>query len=160
MKKNKLSDNSICIRQLCTDYIASYLAQFSPEVQDALHVSSLQMEAMYLYERIVQQQLGNTLFYCVFDTTQDQLIGAVEIRDAQAHRGQLYCWMHHAHWGTGVFKHALALVTQEYFATTGALFLTAYVDIDNKRSYHALKKVGFAHVAKRGRQYEMVLRKQ
>jgi RimJ/RimL family protein N-acetyltransferase len=162
--KEDISDNLICIRRLCIDYVQSYLAQFSPQVQAALRVASTQMEAAYLHDRIAQQKVGNTIFYCVFDTVKDQLIGAIEIRDPQAHRGQLYCWMHQDQWGTGKFRQALALVVREYFSTTGALFLTAYVDAVNKRSYNALKKIGFADVAKKkgdkGVQYELILRKQ
>jgi len=162
--RSELQSDDIVVRYLQQEYIRSYLETFSDQVRVSLHVSSMHAEQAYLYERIAKQALGQTVFYCIFDAPKDQLIGAIEIRDADAHRGQLYCWMHHSYWGSGKFQTALALVCQEYFVTTGALFLNAFVDQANKRSYLALKKFGFADVAVHngpaGMQYELVLRKQ
>jgi len=145
-------------------FIKPYLSQFSPVVQKALSVISKESEKKYLLARLSNKQQKHTWFYCVFNNKTNQLIGAIEIRDPYASRGQLYCWIHQDFWGTGMFGEALVLAARAYFKTTGRMFLNAYVDETNKQSYTALKKVGFADIGfikgARGTQYELVLRKQ
>lgn len=155
----------VLLRQLQRHHFDPYLRMFSVQVKLALGVSSNDQELLYLQERLAKQQSGQTHFYSIFVVKADKQIGAIEIRDRCAHRGQLYYWLHEGYWGTGCLQEVVALVAQEYFMVTGSLFLNAYVDEFNRQSYYALKKCGFADIAQmsgpgRGKQYELVLRKR
>lgn len=135
----------IVLRPLMYAYIPEYLTAFTHEVRTALHVPDIDAEQNYLHNRLSLMQNGKTFFYCIFNQLQ-RLIGAIEIR-GQEHPGQLYTWLHPDHWGKNYFQEALQLVQHIYFQHTHAPYFTARVDIDNKRSYKALKKAGFADYA-------------
>ncbi len=154
----------VTLRLLQESFIKSYLEQFSDEIQKSLLVNSKESEKQYLLECLEKQKDKKTLFYCVFDNNTNQLIGALEIRNPYASRGQLYCWLHQDFWGKGMFAQALMLAADAYFNLTGHVFLNAYVNEHNKQSYNALKKIGFADIGlikgADDRYYELVLRKQ
>ena len=143
-------------------YLEPYLDMFSQQVRTILGVPSLEAERVYLETHLALHVSGNTHFYVVTLPHSHILIGAIEIRDPYAYRGQLYCWLHEHYWGSGYFTSAMHLVSQDYFSKTGALFFNALVAIDNKRSYHALKKCGFVdsgyHCDNDGAQLELILR--
>jgi RimJ/RimL family protein N-acetyltransferase len=135
---------------------------FTPLIQEALHVSSAAAERIYIKERIAYHADGTTFLFGVF--LDNALIGALEIRNASTSRGQLYCWLNESFWGNGYFQKALALAAACYFQHSNERYITAHVNCDNLRSYHALKKAGFAdagYVAgPHGRQYELLLRRK
>lgn len=124
-------------------YIEPYLHMFSPHVRTVLAVPSLEAERTYVQTHLQLHLSGHTHFYVIKNPQTHALIGAIEIRDAYAYRGQLYCWLHEQYWGSGYFTVAMQWVIQDYFKKTGALFFNALVAVENKRSYYALKKCGF-----------------
>lgn len=154
----------VIIRPLQKQFLSAYQAAFSPKVQTILSVSSVASELAYLHEQVEKQLNGQTFFFCVFDKQNDRLIGAIEIRHWLVGTNQLYNWLHEDYWGGGYYQEALKLVVKTYFLRTGRTFLAAHVDIDNKRSYFALKKHGFADWGicngARCKQYILVLRRQ
>lgn len=159
----EMRGQKVIVRPLHSTYFHAYITMFSLSVQRALHVTDVTSELTYLHEQLNKMQRGETFFYCIFDSTSDQLIGAIEIRNNH-YRGQLYSWIHEDFWGNGRFQEALKLVAQVYFQATGLSFFNAHVDIANQRSCKALKKCGAAHAGfcdgPYGKQYEMVIRKK
>lgn len=143
-------------------YFASYVAQFSEVVRRPLHVKSLDAEREYLQGALRRQLSGLTFFYLIIENKSDQVIGAVEIRAPEQFRGQLYTWLNEQYWGSGIFQYALREAASDYFSKTRAHFFDATVDVDNVRSYRALKKASFADLGIQqgawGKQYVMVLR--
>jgi RimJ/RimL family protein N-acetyltransferase len=152
----------VTIRSLTDGDLDDYERLFTPLVRAALHVSSSAAERIYIKERIAQHESGTTFLFGVF--CKDELIGALEIRDATTSRGQLYCWLNEQFWGNGYFQEALALAASFYFNHTNERYITAHVDCDNLRSYRALKKAGFADAGfqqgPHGKQFELIYRKR
>lgn len=153
----------IILRQFGYMDIASYLEAFVPIVQHGLHVSSVQAEHAYLVDRLTKIKERKTLFFIIFEKVNNVCIGAIEIRGRE-HSGQLYCWLHPRYWGKKFFRESLMLASRVYFSLTNALYFTARVDIDNIRSYKALKKCGFVDYqlveGAYGKQFELLLRKR
>jgi len=161
--ESELKGDHITLRILSPENISEYIKQFSPEVRKFLHVTSALAELTYLHEAIKKVVAQKTFFYCIFNQS-NVLVGALEIRDAEQYPGQLYAWLNERYWGTGIFQESLAVAVPVYFQWSSMAYLNAHVDIDNKRSYCALKKVGFTDVGwyngPYGKQYDMILRKQ
>jgi RimJ/RimL family protein N-acetyltransferase len=91
---------------------------------------------------------GETLYYVVFDTKEDTLIGAIEIREKNdIDPGQLGCWINENYWGGGRIQEAYRLITDAYFKLKPEEDkYEAQVRVWNKRSYKALKKFGFIDI--------------
>ena len=100
-------------------------------------------ERCYLNARIEQQV---QFFYVI--QCNDQIIGAIEIRDP-GHTSQLYCWVNEQYWGTGCFQEAMRLVLGKYKNQTNEEIISACIDQTNKRSIHALEKIGFKKIRAR-----------
>lgn len=164
MIRNELQGDLITLRELDAEYFNDYTRMFSPTVQKLLHASSAQAELEYLEERLEKVAQGKTLFYCIFNNENNQLIGAVEIRNEDEAAGQLYIWLNEQFWGAGYYQEAVRLIAQEYFRRSNRPFFNAHVDVSNKRSYKALKKVGFAehgfYKGPYGKQYDLIFRKK
>lgn len=143
----QLCGERICLRLLQKEYIDAYLAQFTEAVRKPLRVQDPLAERQYLEQALVKQKAGNTYFYLIFDKITESLLGAVEIRNPETSRGQLYTWLHHDFWGKGLFQEAIQLAAHDYFARTQAHYFDATVDVNNHRSYKALKKAGFADLS-------------
>jgi RimJ/RimL family protein N-acetyltransferase len=154
----------VTLQTLQEQHFNDYLTMFSPTIRHMLHVPALENELNYLRDRLEKQQQNATHFFCIFDNELSKLVGALEIRDSEQHRGQLYCWVHEQFWGKGHYQEALALAAHAYFALTPHQFFTARVDVTNTRSYYALRKSGFAQAGicqgPYGKQYELVLRRK
>lgn len=152
--------NLITLRLLTTHYFQEYLSMFSEQIRSILHVTDIAAEERYLYDQLDNMQKGYTLFFCIFDNKDNQLIGAIEIRNNA--QGQLYSWLNERYWGGGRYQEALKLSTAWYFLKTNAPFIIAHIDSTNKRSYHALRKFGCAHYGIRhgcyGKQYVLLVR--
>ncbi len=163
LKQKPLQGCLITLQPLNQVHIDDYVAMFCLRVRLLLHVSSSDAECAYLFDSIAKQKEGKIIFYTIFDNN-NQLIGAIEIRDPNAYPGQLYCWLNEQFWGKGLMQEVITLASHAYFAQTGRLFFTARVDVGNKRSCWALKKAGFADFSKVmgpcGAQYELVLRRK
>jgi RimJ/RimL family protein N-acetyltransferase len=153
----------IVLRKLHYRYIPLYLDAFVDEIKKTLHVSGRDTEYTYLLQRLSLVDIEQTFFFIIFHKQNNNCIGAIEIRGAE-HLGQLYCWLHPSYWGRNYFQEAMMLASRIYFSITNALYFTARVDIDNIRSYKALKKIGFADYhcvnGPHGKQYELILRKK
>lgn len=134
----------LAIDFLQSHYIANYLRNFSAAVQHILNVHSLESEKQYLEHQLWAQEKGYTHFYCLFDRLTEQVMGAIEIRNPIQHPGQLYCWLHENYWSKGLLGEGMVPVAHDYFARSENSFFNAHVHHENKRSYHALKKCGFA----------------
>lgn len=126
-------------------------------------VSSVESERNYINDRLVQLRKQDVFFYCIFDNTDNCLIGAIEIRDQQQCAGQLYSWLNERYWGGGRYQESLDLITKVYFKHANVSYYTARVDVKNKRSYYALKKYGFADAGlfqgPHGKQYDLIVRR-
>ena len=164
MPRRTLKGTLVYLRELREDFFSDYLAAFLERVQKLLHVQNIKSERDYLCTRLEKQKKGQTIFFCLFDSKTDRLIGALEIRDQIETSSQLYSWLHEDFWGTGRYQEVLRLAAQEYFIRTNKIFFSAHVDKKNKRSYFALKKNGFADFAIRngphGKQYQLIFRKK
>lgn len=149
---------SLNVRQLSLADVPNYVSMFSNQVQDALRDTTRQGEEQYLKDRLVHTYDQELFFYGIF--LDDFLIGAIEIRDEYAYRGQLYCWIHERYWGKGYFHRALNQALQLYFFHTKKTYIDAYVYAHNKRSYRALKKAGFMDAGitygAHGKQYYLI----
>jgi len=158
----ELRGDFVTLRELREDFFTDYLEAFSAQVRKLLHVSDISSELDYLKSRLAKQKIGTTMFFCVFDTQSDKLIGALEIRNQSETSNQLYSWLHEDYWGTGRYQEVLRLACQEYFKRINRPFLLAHVDVANKSSYFGLKKYGFADLGLKrgphGKQYQLVLR--
>ncbi|HZW60867.1 MAG TPA: GNAT family N-acetyltransferase [Candidatus Babeliales bacterium] len=156
--------NKVILRELHRNFFKAYTEQFTPLVRSILHVPSVEHELLYLEQRLHKMQAGKTLFYCVFDSADNHLIGGIEIRDRLEHFGQLYSWLNECYWGNGRYQEALGLAAQSYFSLTQQRYFTAHVDVTNQRSYYALKKCGFAPSGfvngPYGKQYSLLLRRK
>ena len=157
MERKKIVGDSVDLYQLEDRHIKPYLELFSPTIQELLHVKDPQSEEHYLRERIAQNEV---YFFVIGDKETGLVIGSIEIRKP-TFRSQLYCWLHESYWGTGRFDEAMCLAAESYFAETNASSISARVDIDNKRSFHALQKIGFVEIGRAagpyGLQFEMLL---
>ncbi len=151
---------NVVLRPLSYQYIQGYLLAFTQEVRMLLHVPDMQTEYQYLLNRIPLIAQRRTFFYCIFDKFISTIIGALEIRGSE-HPGQLYTWLRPDYWGKNYFQEALFLAQRFYFSQINSLYFTARTDIDNQRSYKALKKAGFADYAivqgSYALQYELIL---
>lgn len=162
MEYQKLLGKQVVLLPLQEEYIEQYLVMFSPKVRYALHVTNTESERDYLRNSLVEMHTGKTVFYVITDILDNQLIGAIAIRDSQIYKGQLYSWLNETYWGSGRYQEALTLITDYYFQLTKALYITAHVDITNVRSHRALKKHGWADAGisqgPYGKQYELIVR--
>lgn len=160
----EISGERVLARPLAEQHITDYLRMFSNTVRALLHVQSLESEYEYLHACIKKMREGLTHFYCLFNVGDDQLIGAIEIRSYQENRGQLYSWLNEQYWGSGYYQEALGLVAACYFEQTARTFFSVHIDVENKRSYRALKKCGGAHIGichgAYGKQYQMIIRRR
>lgn len=112
-----------------------------------------------------------------FRSAPEKLIGAIEIRDLTESDGQLYSWVNENYWGVGAYQEALALISQKYFQVcelcpdrftknpeARCQYYTANVDVENLRSYFALKKFGFLDAGVKngpyGLQYKLIFLKK
>ena len=156
----QLYGSKVILRPLSYQCMQGYLLAFTHEVRMLLHVPDIQTEYQYLLNRMPLITQRRTFFYCIFDKLIHTIIGALEIR-GQEHPGQLYTWLRPDYWGRNYFQEALHLTQRFYFSQTEALYFTGRVDIDNQRSYKALKKAGFADYAivqgSYAPQYELIL---
>jgi len=163
MKQKDLVGTLVTLKPLSKIYFGEYLRAFSEKVKQLLHVSSGESELEYLEDRLEKQKEGKTFFYLIFDNKSNKLVGAIEIRDSQETDSQLYSWVHEDYWGAGIYQEALELVSKEYFDETQESFYNANVDVENLRSYYALKKHGFIDSGVKegafGKQYLLILRK-
>lgn len=154
----ELRGQSVIARPLTVSDLQYYAVMFSPMVQMALHVFSVETELQYVHACFAA--IKPTLFYGIFYS--DLLVGAIQIRDYMSHASQLYGWLNEQYWGLGYYQEALQLVARYYFETTACSFLRAHVDVANKRGYYALKKCGFAdfgwYDGPSGKQYVLILR--
>ncbi|MCL4229255.1 GNAT family N-acetyltransferase [Candidatus Dependentiae bacterium] len=141
---NKIISKKFNIVSLAPSYVASYLQQFSETVREALRVTSIHAEHEYLQAALEKQAKGETHFYLIITDQSQQVIGAVEIRQPEQSRGQLYTWLNESYWGRGIFQHMIREVAADYFAQTHKPYFDATVETNNQRSYRALKKAGFA----------------
>lgn len=160
----ELVGRQVTLRLLHERYINNYFAMFSSQVQHMLHVQDVLSEQQYVHTSLTHLERNYTLFYCIFDNADNQLIGAIEIRTFNEDKGQLYNWLHENYWGGGRYQEALALISAEYFRVFDTHFFNAHVDVTNERSYRALQKFGCAHAGfydgVYSKQYRLIIRKR
>ncbi len=163
MEDRELVGDTVVLKLLKYQYIQTYLHMFSATVCGLLHVDDLASEYDYL-QHIIDKQQGKTLFYCIFLKVVDQLIGGLAIRDSRVFASQLYCWLNEQFWGRGYLQEAMPLAMNAYFSFFNESYVRANVDIDNMRSYYALKKCGFVDFGMskgpRGKQYILIFRRK
>lgn len=189
MNSENLVGEIVTLKILDKSYFQDYASMFSAKVKELLHVVHDESEIKYLDTRLE----NNSFFYCIFLNTEKKLIGAIEIRDLSESDGQLYSWVNENYWGSGAYQEALYLISKKYFEDcdlenqgTGSTsfsdkvniccdksasknnikckYYTANVDIENLRSYYALKKFGFIDYGIKngpyGTQYKLLLVKR
>ena len=158
MERTIIHGLSVDLYTLADNLVDQYLQSFSPLIQSILHVQDLKHEQEYLEDAL--QKTSKPFFYLIAHKDNQTIVGSIEIRDP-GYRCQIYCWINEQYWGQGFFQEAMKLATHNYFEITDTQSITARVDVDNKRSYHALQKAGFVEIAKargpHGLQYEMIL---
>ena len=151
MYPRELKGRLVTVRFLHPTFFAEYHAMFSQKVREILGLSlTAQFEEteQYLQDVLSGLEKSNALFYCIFNNTDNRLIGAVEIREKDHPQGQLGCWLNEHYWGTGRFQEALDLVIPIFFKENKEIdSFNALVVCDNQRSYHALIKYGFEEIS-------------
>lgn len=156
MKHAISGGTAIVLMPLTASLIDSYCAMFSPTIAQALH-TDVDAERVYIEQQCKQR---NGLFYCIVSCAAQTIMGAIAI----GHNGALYSWLNEAYWGQGYYQQALVMLAGIYFAQTESRYFSAYVDVENKRSYYALTKCGFAPYAIRrgpfGKQHHLILRRK
>lgn len=159
----QIHGSRVALRQLHKEDIEEYLRAFSPAVMQMLRASSHDEERRYLEAVCADHDFGR-FFFVILEKSSNTIIGGIQFRDPERCASQCYCWINELYWGAGYFHEAVTLAVDEYFKCTGHTFIRAHVDIDNKRSYRAFKKEGFADFAlvhgPYGQQYALVLRKK
>jgi RimJ/RimL family protein N-acetyltransferase len=154
----------VTLKCMSEHLLIPYLTAFSAQVRLLLHVTSAFEEECYVRDRIEKIKKCETFFYAIYIKKERQVIGALEIRDDQKLRGQLYCWLNENFWKNGYLHEALAVAAPVYFSCTKNNFFTAHVDAGNEQSYRSLKRFGFADAGfvkgPYGLQYELILRQR
>lgn len=142
----EIKGSVITLRTMKEAYFVDYHNMFSLEVRRNLEYPeeiTLDFTISQLRAEMKAHQERRMLLYCIFDNTENKLIGSLEIREKNDRDpGQLGCWINENYWGKGRFQEALDLITKTYFALTNAPDYIAHVRLWNKRSYNALKKYG------------------
>lgn len=158
MTCSSVQGHRVVLYPLASEHIEVYLTNYSACVQKLLYVHDLFYERAYLQERLNDK---DAFFYVIFAKLHHTFLGAIEIR-TPFYRSQLYCWLNERYWGKGYFQEAMLLVAEQYFQASGEHCIMARIDCTNRRSFQALKKVGFEQIAlvqgSYGPQYEMILR--
>lgn len=141
----------ITLKKLKEAYFIDYHNMFSETVRKNLEFPefiTLGYTIKYLQEEQRKADAGIILQYCIFDNTDDKLIGAIEIRDKNDEDpGQFGWWINENYWGGGRAQEALKLITKAYFQLKPhEKSFIVHVRLWNERSYRALKKGGFEDV--------------
>jgi RimJ/RimL family protein N-acetyltransferase len=138
----------VTLRALKKEYFIDYHNAFSNIVRQNLEFPefiTLDYSIRYLQDQLSKSQNGTILLYCIFDNKDQKLIGEIEIRDKnEDDPGQFGWWLNEAYWGGGRAREAFKLISNIYFRLKPhEKSFIVHVRLWNKRSYHALKKVGF-----------------
>lgn len=188
MNIENLVGKIVKLKPLTREYFDEYMSMFSETVKQFLHVQESNSEVKYLETRLEKNSLFYCVFLneqnkfsqansILAQDRQDRagkLIGAIEIRDLTESDGQLYSWINENYWGSGAYQEALALISKKYFeicksepdrfsknSDAKCFYYTANVDVENLRSYFALKKFGFIDSGIKdgpyGKQYKLLL---
>lgn len=136
----------VTLKRLKERYFIDFHTMFSPIVRKNLEFPeqiTLDYTIRFLKDEMRKDAENKTLWYCIFDTREDKLIGYIEIREFREDDvGQLGCWINEKYWGGGRIQEALKLINKLYFSLRKEEQYIAHVRLWNKRSYHALKKYG------------------
>ena len=141
----------ITLRALKKEYFIDYHNAFSNIVRQNLEFPefiTLDYSIRYLQDQLSKSQNGTILLYCIFDNKDQKLIGEIEIRDRnEDDPGQFGWWLNEAYWGGGRAREAFKLISAIYFRLKPhEKSFIVHVRLWNKRSYYALKKVGFVDI--------------
>ena len=139
----------VTLKKLKDEYFIDHHNMFSNTVRDSFESPKhITLDYTIRYLRRIMQNCDEekSLYYCIFDNKDNVLIGGIDIRERnELDNGQLGCWLNEHYWGHGRMQEALKLITKTYFALhPEATDYIAHVRPWNKRSYHALRKFGFA----------------
>ncbi len=149
-RPEEIKGKRITLKRLKEKYFIDYHNMFSATVRKNLEFPdsiTLDYTIRYLKEEMRKDRTGAMLMYCIFDNVDNKLIGFLEIREKNDHDpGQFGCGINENYWGGGRFQEAFTLINELYFKLYNETSYIAHVRLWNKRSYAALKKVGFIDV--------------
>jgi ribosomal-protein-alanine N-acetyltransferase len=91
------------------------------------------------------RERGEKLEFLIVDGETGQPLGITGLSEfsVRDRRAVIGTWLGRAYWGTGVNAESKALITHLAFEILGLNRLSAYADVENPRSQHALEKLGF-----------------
>jgi RimJ/RimL family protein N-acetyltransferase len=140
----------VTLRKLKEEYFFDWHNMFSSTVRKMLEYPdeiTLEYSITHLRHEMEKDLSRKILFYCIFDNKDKKLIGAIQIREKNPDDpGQFSWWINESYWGGGRAREAFKLISNVYFRLTNAQSFSAHVRLWNKRSYEALKKVGFKEI--------------
>lgn len=147
----EIKGEKVTLRSLKEEYFIDYHNMFSSHVRKMLEFPdyiTLDYTIRYLKLEMEKNVRREQLMYCIFDNSDNKLIGSIEIREKNdTDPGQFGWWVNENYQGKGFSAEALKLITKTYFKYhPDAKSYTAHVRLWNKRSYFALKKFGFKDV--------------
>jgi len=93
---------------------------------------------------------GRPEFFVIADKGTDELLGGIGIHaehtlNDRAYVGEMGYWLGQPHWGQGYMREALLAVIRYIFAAHEYRMLVSTTDLDNVRSQHVLKSMGFSY---------------
>jgi RimJ/RimL family protein N-acetyltransferase len=149
-RRDTIIGNIITLKRFQPKYTSNYTKMCTPIVRKPLYLDfpwTLEGVSKHLQKEATLEQKGLTLWYLIFDNKTKKMIGSIQIREyipsAPNMPGQFTCWLNEKYWGGGRIREAISLITKEYFRLNDVKQFDAHVEMDNLRSYYALKKAGF-----------------
>jgi len=141
----------VTLKALSEDYYLDYHNMFSNTVRKNLEFPetvTLGYTIAFLQSEMDRIKEGSMTGYCIFDNTDNKLIGWTAIHEkGYDDPGQFTAWINEDYWGGRRFQEAAKLMLRTYFRLQQTVTsIDAHVRLWNKRSYEALKKVGFKDV--------------
>ncbi len=140
----------ITLKKLSEQHIIDYHNMLSNIVRKNLEFPrsiTLSWTIAEIKYELEEMKRGKRMVYAIFDNKEDKLVGAITLMDKDPREpGQLGVWINEHYWGGGRFQEALHLASRVFFDVRKTDSYIAHVRLWNKRSYHALKKVGFKDV--------------
>jgi len=150
-RRDEIAGKVITLKRYQPEYAKAFMKMCTPVVRKPLYLDfpwTLENVKKQLQKEARIEKKGDTLWYLIFDNADEQLVGSVQIREYAPYRksmpGQFTCWLNEKYWGGGRIREAIKLIAHEYFRLhKDAKHFDGHVEMDNLRSYYALKKAGF-----------------
>lgn len=144
-----LEDERVILRPITLPDLASLSAYVinEPEIwkYSLVAIQKLEDLSVYIETAIASRKQQTAYTFIVFDKASQTYVGSTRFYDIQLafETTQLgYTWYSKKVWGTGLNAHCKFLLLQFAFEQMGLKRVEFRADNDNKRSIHAMQKIG------------------